>query len=97
MFDSKRTVGAIVAGFAPDEDDPGAKDFESIDVTDNEIMAAEDVADALRDSYMPQTNENDSAVERASKEASRRAKAEILAKTLKAFWLICDSGPSRDE
>lgn len=83
-------VAAIVAKVAPDE--PEHDDL-GIDVSEEEIEAAVDVADALRDSYMPQVSENDSKIERASKEASKRAKAEILAKTLKAFFLLCDADP----
>lgn len=66
---------------------------EDAGLSDELIMAAEDVGDAFKaysNSWGDRPDENDSRVERESKEASKRVKAEILAQALKTFFLLCD-------
>lgn len=67
------------------------------EVSDEEIIAAEDIMDSLQSGYFGGSpSESDSKVERASKEAAKRARAKILAQALKAFCLIVDSGPHQE-
>lgn len=82
----------------PDDDemlsDGGEVEDDDLDVevSDELIIAAEDVADALQGGYFGASpSESDSKVERASKEAAKRARAKILAQSLKSFFLICSS------
>lgn len=72
-------------GEAEDEDDE--LDGE---VSEECIIAAEDIMDVLQGGgfYGDRPSDNDTKVEKASKEASRRAKAKILAQVLKSFVLL---------
>lgn len=55
------------------------------------LAAAEDIMDVLGGGfYGDRPSDSDNKVERASKEASRRAKAKMLADALKAFFLAVD-------
>jgi hypothetical protein len=75
--------------------DGGEVDGPDLDVSDELVVAAEDVMDCLSGGafYGDKPRDEDSKMERASKEASRRAKAKVLAQALKSFFLICESEP----
>lgn len=61
------------------------------------ISAAEDIMDVLDGgAYAPSPSEADSRVQRESKEAARRAKANVLAEVLHNFFMMCDSGPHEE-
>lgn len=61
------------------------------DVGEDLIVAAEDIMDCMGDSYIGRApGPDDSKIEKATKEASRRAKAKILAQALKAFVLMVE-------
>lgn len=65
-----------------------------VDVSDELIIAAEDIMDSLQSGYFGSSpSDSDSKVEKASKEAAKRARAKILAQSLKSFFMICDSEP----
>lgn len=64
------------------------------DVSDELIVAAMDIQDAMGGGgFYDKPRDEDSKVERASKEAARKARAKVLAQALKAFFLICESEP----
>lgn len=67
-------------------------DIDTATVGPAEISAALDIMDVLNGGgYMSgPASESDSKVEKATREAARKAKAEMLAKALKAFFLIVD-------
>jgi hypothetical protein len=83
----------------PDDEQPLALGGEvdddlGVDVSDDLVIAAEDIMDALQGGYFGSSpSESDSKVERASKEAAKEARAKILAQALKAFFTICESEP----
>lgn len=87
MGDKKKMAAAIVAKMHPaperDEDREGEEG-------DGLLFAAQDILDVMSTGYSPSICESDNPVERASKEAARRAKAKMLADALKSFIEQCD-------
>lgn len=89
-------AGTLSMLFGKDEpkkhkmDDGEDGDEMEADVSDEEIIAAEDVMDALSGYYGPSMSDSDSKVEKAAKEAAKRARAKVLAQALKAFLLLAD-------
>lgn len=87
-MDSKALVDAIVkknrGSDASDEDDG-----DSDSPPEGAIAAAEDIMDVLSSYSGSPPSDSDSKVEKATKEAARRAKAKILAAALKAFLDCC--------
>lgn len=73
-------------GEADDEDYEG----DEIQVSDALVMATQDFLDCLTGYYGPSVSESDSKVERASKDAARKARAEIAAKAFKAMVMLAD-------
>ena len=71
-------------------------EVDDVEVSDGLIVAAEDIMDSLNAYVGGSPSESDSKVERASKEAARRAKAKILAQSLKSFFMLCDAEPHEE-
>lgn len=78
----------LARGGEVEDDDLG------VEVSDELIIAAEDIMDSLQGGYFGSSpSDSDSKVEKASKEAAKRARAKILAQSLKSFFMICESEP----
>jgi hypothetical protein len=73
--------------------DGGEVGDDGADVGDGLIIAAEDIMDCLGSYFGASPSDSDSKVEKATKEASRRARAKILAQALKSFFMQLDSEP----
>lgn len=86
MGDKKKMAAAIVAKMHPAKrEEPEVEDGEG----DGLLFAAQDILDVMSTGYSPSISESDNPVERASKEAARRAKAKMLAEALKSFIEQC--------
>lgn len=78
--DMKHAAAAIVAKIAPE------KKTEKRSTPEGLVAAAEDIMDVLNSYVSSPPSDSDGKVEKATKEAARRAKAEILAQALCAFF-----------
>lgn len=61
------------------------------------VRAAEDLLDAMQGGgYSPSVSDSDSRIERASKMAARRARAEVFAAAFKRMFEACELEPHRE-
>lgn len=102
--DAHRTALAIVAKMHPEKSEPEESDKSPSDL----VTAAEDVLDVI-DPYGAPGPEGEAPkdetplqkqqreIDRRANMERRRAKAELLAKVLKAFFDLADSGHGDDE
>jgi hypothetical protein len=84
MGDKKKMAAAIVAKMKPAEERE-----ETPEPEEGLLFAAQDILDVMSTGYSPSVCESDNPVERASKEAARRAKAKMLADALRSFIEQC--------
>lgn len=86
--DKPQNLKMLADGGEVDDGDDGQDDGGS--VSDAEIVAAEDIMDCLSGGfgYGSSPSDNDSKMEKASKEAARKARAQVFAQALKAFLSI---------
>lgn len=85
--DQPQNMKMLADGGEVDDDDQGG---DGGSVSDAEIVAAEDIMDCLSGGfgYGSSPSDSDSKMEKASKEAARKARAQVFAQALKAFLSI---------